>query len=121
MASRRGAKKARDRRGRIHAFAKAMKKRCRCGKVHAASRHEAQEKFLLACQRHHRRDRVRFYACEFGGWHWTRERPLTTSAATSTAAVTAAVEEVPPRRPQAHLTPEQQAWIDELAAAARPT
>lgn len=47
-------------------------KQCPCGKVHGATREDAREKYEMASQHNGLYNPVRFYACQFGGWHWTQ-------------------------------------------------
>jgi hypothetical protein len=99
----------RDERRAAAAQWRAVMRPCRCGKVRSQDRQDAEEKYELAVAKHGHRDEVRFYACEFGGWHWTR--------------ILDGAHWVKPRplrvvRDEQSLTPEQEAWVDELAAAA---
>lgn len=47
--------------------------RCRCGKVVGISLEDAQMQCRKFAKRHGHEDKVRFYRCRWGSWHWTRK------------------------------------------------
>jgi hypothetical protein len=119
VASRQQGKRGRARRKARTAAVQELARRCPCGKVSAASRGEAERKYVAASWLGGRGNRVRFYECAFGAWHWTRqlERGLGERAAKGRSAE----EPAPTTEPPDPLTAAQRAWIEELAAEAART
>ena len=109
MSSRRRLRRVEARRAEHRSYREAMGAICRCGKVRGQNRADAERKRTLAERRYGEANDVRFYACRFGGWHWTRDLDGSRFPQRRPRGF-----EAP--RPRPFLTPEQQAWIDELAA-----
>ncbi|ABS05869.1 hypothetical protein [Kineococcus radiotolerans] len=111
MSSKRRVKRAERRRAQVRAYVSQMR-RCRCGKIHCQDREDAVRKHALALAWNgDHQEPVRYYACTFGGWHWTRELDDSRHRTPKPVATR-------PTRSATDLTPEQQAWIDELATQA---
>lgn len=45
--------------------------RCDCGKVYAPTRDAAKQLRRQIADHTGRHNCVRYYSCDFGGWHWT--------------------------------------------------
>lgn len=45
---------------------------CRCGKVLHHSKDDARQGFRYYSKMHNHVNEVRYYECEYGGWHWTQ-------------------------------------------------
>lgn len=97
-------------------------RRCQCGKVRSGSRAEAEHKYAVSSIRGGHLDRVRFYVCEFGSWHWTRSlgRRQNTGKRDTTPQAAPRAQESPNSGTggaawREGLTPEQVAWLEELS------
>ena len=47
--------------------------RCRCGKVYAMSEKDADGMRRFIAKKNGGDNPVRYYECQFGGWHWTQQ------------------------------------------------